>query len=198
MRPPCPSPTQNCDIDAQGVCSPSDGAGNFTDVGAVPVAAMPSTVNYRPLIIILDYSQCGLAPSVNESIVRSLFLGPDGDGSGGFAWRCSQCSYGRFQVNTTALRVITVPANCTTAVTSSCSWYEFSTGGDKGAKAQLGSAAFALFSHYVYVVPPGLTSVCPWSGLALLPGNQIWLTTSGYGLNRWATVMQETLHNYGE
>ncbi|GLC52338.1 hypothetical protein PLESTB_000618100 [Pleodorina starrii] len=180
------------------MCTPS--AGTSVTVGtSVPVAVTPVTpaTFQKLLVMIMDYSACGFAPGLNESVIRSTFLGPNGDGAGGVAQKYTQCSYGRFNINATAFQVVTVPQNCTSAVTASCSWWAISNGGDTAAKAMLGATVFSDFTHYIYVVPPGLSSVCSWAGLALLPGKQVWLQTSSYGVYRWATVMQEALHNYG-
>ncbi|EFJ42845.1 metalloproteinase, extracellular matrix glycoprotein VMP17, partial [Volvox carteri f. nagariensis] len=66
------------------------------------------TVNQRLLAIILDYSDCNLRASMDESSLRKIFLGPDGDGRGGIAKQLTQCSYGKFNLNATAFKVITV------------------------------------------------------------------------------------------
>ncbi|GIM11522.1 hypothetical protein Vretimale_14998, partial [Volvox reticuliferus] len=184
----------DCNIDGTGTCTPT------VDTAPTIVAAVPDYSAYiyqRVLVMILDYSACGLVPGINVTTVRSLFLGPNGDGLGGIAQRYNQYSYGRLNLNTTAFQALVVPQSCSTAVTSSCSWWTISNGADTTAKGMLGTTAFAEFTHYIYVVPPGLNSVCPWAGLALLPGKQVWLQTSEYGVYRWATVMQEALHNYG-
>ncbi|EFJ50783.1 metalloproteinase, extracellular matrix glycoprotein VMP11, partial [Volvox carteri f. nagariensis] len=150
----------------------------------------------RVLVMILDYTICGFPAGLDESTTRSLFLGPNGDGTGGIAQKYTQCSYGKFNLNTTAFRAVTVPqTSCSTAITATCSWWAISNNCDLATKALIGNVAFSSFTHYIYIVPPGLP--CPWSGLALLPGNQVWLQTSPYGVYRWATVMQEALHNYG-
>jgi hypothetical protein len=179
------------------VCTPSAGT-NTAVATSVPVAAAPATIYQRLLVMIMDYTECGFAPGINASTTRSIFLGPDGDGSGGVAQRYTQCSYGAFNINASALQVITVPQRCSTSVTASCSWWAISNGGDTTAKSQLGTNVFSDFTHYIYIVPPGLSSVCPWAGLALLPGKQVWLQTSSYGVYRWATIMQEAIHNYGK
>ncbi|GIL42386.1 hypothetical protein Vafri_362 [Volvox africanus] len=152
-------------------------------------------VNYRVLVMILDYSACGYAPSLDVDTVTQLYMGPNRDGNGGIAEKFKQCSYGKFNIS--YLQAAVVQPNCSTAVTSGCSWWAISSGADAAAKAQLGLPFFSNFTYYTYVVPPGLQSVCPWAGLALLPGRQTWLQTNGYGVLRWATVMQETIHNFG-
>ncbi|GIL54187.1 hypothetical protein Vafri_9712 [Volvox africanus] len=187
----------DCIMDpATGQCSPAPGSAIVVLAEAV-FAATSGNVTQRPLVIILDYGSCGLSAGLTPSDVRSIFLGASGDGSTGVARKYAQCSYGKFTINATAFMAITVPANCTTSVTSSCSWWTLSQNGDAGARAALGIALFSSFTNYIYVVPPGLSSVCPWAGLALLPGRQVWLMTSTYGVRRWGTVMQETIHNYG-
>ncbi|GLC52339.1 hypothetical protein PLESTB_000618400 [Pleodorina starrii] len=208
-----------CDIDTDGVCAPSDGS-DVTVLGSAPVALTTSgsttittttttgttatttatataPINQRLLVMIMDYSICGFAPGLNESAIRSIFLGPTGNGAGGVAQKYTQCSYGKFNINATAFRVVTVPQNCSTTVTASCASWAISNGADTAAKAMLGATVFAGFTHYTYILPPGLASRCTWAGLATIGGNQTWLQTSSYGVNRWATVMQETLHNYG-
>lgn len=148
--------------------------------------------------MILDYSSCDKPPGITINEIRTIFLGPAGGGNNGIAKRWNQCSYGWFTYNATAFKTIVVkPKNCTTAVTATCSWWGMSVDADIAAREILGDAAFVSYTNYIYVVPPDLQSVCTWSGLALLPGRQIWLQTSPTGVRRWATVMQETLHNYG-
>ncbi|EFJ50633.1 metalloproteinase, extracellular matrix glycoprotein VMP8 [Volvox carteri f. nagariensis] len=186
--------TLDCDLNADGLCTPT--TGNVTVVGASLAALTTPGIYQRVLVMIQDYSICGYPPGVNESTTRSLFLGPNGDGTGGIAQKYTQCSYGKFNLNATEFRVVTVPqTTCSTAITATCSWWAISGTSDTATKALLGSVAFASFTHYIYIVPPGLP--CPWSGLALLPGNQVWLQTTDNGVYRWATVMQEALHNYG-
>ncbi|EFJ40265.1 metalloproteinase, extracellular matrix glycoprotein VMP2 [Volvox carteri f. nagariensis] len=149
------------------------------------------------LVMILDYSACGLAPSLTESQVRKIFLGPDEDGLGGVAKKYSQCSYYKFGLNVTAFTAVRISLNCSSTVIDSCSWWTISQRADDAAKLKLGLTAFATFTHFTYVLPPGLQRSCPWAGLALLPGRQTWLQSSSYGIQRWATVMQEAIHNYG-
>ncbi|EFJ49690.1 metalloproteinase, extracellular matrix glycoprotein VMP1 [Volvox carteri f. nagariensis] len=163
----------------------------------LPFAPAPHGTQQKLLVMILDYGSCGYAPSLTENDIRNLYLGPNKDGLGGIALKYSDCSYGKFGLNTTAFMAVRVSINCSTAVTSSCSWWAISQGADAAAKSLIGLAAFSTFSHFTYVLPPGLQSVCAWAGLALLPGRQTWLQSSGYGVQRWATVMQEGIHNYG-
>ncbi|KAG2483493.1 hypothetical protein HYH03_017675 [Edaphochlamys debaryana] len=121
------------------------------------------------LVVILDWSACGYPPSATEAGLRSTYWGATNDGqSDGIAMRFSQCSYGQFGIDPVASRV-----------------------------TLLGSTAWSAYSHLTYILPPGMEGVCGWAGLALVPGRQTWLQTSSYGVYRWATVMQETIHNYG-
>lgn len=151
----------------------------------------------RLLVMILDYSACGYPSSLNVTTVRQLFLGPNEDGNGGVAMRYQQCSYGNMLLSTTAFMAAVITPACSISVTSACSWWAISQGADAAARSQLGLPVFSSFTYYTYVLPPGLQRVCPWAGLALLPGRQTWLQTSNYGVMRWATIMQEGLHNYG-
>ncbi|GIL49962.1 hypothetical protein Vafri_6156 [Volvox africanus] len=152
-------------------------------------------INYRLLVMILDYSACGFAPSLDVDTVTKLYMGPNRDGNGGVAEKFKQCSYGKFNIR--YFQAAVVKPACSTAVTSGCSWWAISSGADAAAKAKLGLPFFSNFTYYAYVVPPGLQSVCPWAGLSLLPGKQTWLQSTGYGVPRWATIMQGTIHNFG-
>ncbi|GLI61392.1 hypothetical protein VaNZ11_003762, partial [Volvox africanus] len=145
--------------------------------------------NYRLLVLILDYTACGFAPSLDVDTVTQLYMGPNGDGNGGVAEKFKQCSYGKFNIS--YFQVAVIKPVCSTAVTGGCSWWAISSAADAAAKAQLGLPFFSNFTYYTYVVPPGLQSVCPWAGLALVPGKQTWLQSTGYGVLRWATIMQE-------
>ncbi|GIL49957.1 hypothetical protein Vafri_6156 [Volvox africanus] len=145
--------------------------------------------------MILDYSACGFAPSLDVDTVTRLYMGPNRDGNGGVAEKFKQCSYGKFNIR--YFQAAVVKPACSIAITSGCSWWAISSGADTAAKAQLGLPFFYNFTYYTYVVPPGLQSVCPWGGLSLLPGKQTWLQSSSYGVLRWATIMQGTIHNFG-
>ncbi|EFJ42852.1 hypothetical protein VOLCADRAFT_42097, partial [Volvox carteri f. nagariensis] len=151
----------------------------------------------RMLVIVLDYSTCGVSAAINGTTLRSIFLGPNGDGSGGIAEKYRQCSYGKLKLNTTAFKVINVKADCTDGVVQSCNWLNMGRTGDTGAKALLGSTAFAEFTHFAYIPPPQVP--CGWVdfGYAVLPGNRIWLSSKKDGVYNWATVMEKSLHNYG-
>ncbi|KAG2444615.1 hypothetical protein HXX76_001359 [Chlamydomonas incerta] len=189
-----------------GLSCPNDSTGSCTYVassdttllagGATPGAATNKVVQ-RNLIMNIDYSSCNYSASHNESSLRTLYLGAAGDGTGGHAIKFEQCSYGGLTFNSTAFTVVTVQPNCTSLILVNCSYSAISNGADAAAKVILGSTAFAAFTHYTYILPPGFESICGWSGLALLPGKQTWLQTSSYGVSRWATVMQESIHNYG-
>ncbi|GLI63048.1 hypothetical protein VaNZ11_005763 [Volvox africanus] len=145
--------------------------------------------------MILDYTACGFAPSLDVDTVTRLYMGPNRDGNGGVAEKFNECSYGKFNIS--YFQAAVVKPACSTAVTSGCSWWAISSAADAAAKAQLGLPFFSNFTYYTYVVPPGLQSVCPWAGLALLPGKQTWLQSTGYGVLRWATIMHDTIHNFG-
>ncbi|EFJ48380.1 metalloproteinase, extracellular matrix glycoprotein VMP25, partial [Volvox carteri f. nagariensis] len=151
----------------------------------------------RLLVMVLDYPACGYPANITEEEIRTLYLGPNGDGKGGLAEKYTQCSYGKFNLDITAFRAVRVTHQCSTPITTSCADWAMSTKADGATKALIGPAAFSSFSHYTYIVPPGLQPVCPWSGLAYLPGRQTFLQTSANGVYRWATIMQEALHNYG-
>ncbi|EFJ45677.1 metalloproteinase, extracellular matrix glycoprotein VMP27 [Volvox carteri f. nagariensis] len=185
-----------CYKDAAGVCYPVSN----TSISVIPSRSMLLTADTDPvyqrlLVMIMDYSLCGFPSTITEAEARAIFLGPDGDGSGGVAQKYTQCSYGKFSLNVTAFRVVTVKKSCTATTVSYCSWWTMSLDGDTGAEAILGQEAFSDVTHFAYIVPPRVR--CPWGGLSMVPGRQIWLATSDYGVRRWATIMQETLHNYG-
>ncbi|GIL73954.1 hypothetical protein Vretimale_5108 [Volvox reticuliferus] len=160
-----------------------------------PKQGTAMNINYKLLVMILDYSACGYAPTLDVDTVTKLYMGPNRDGNGGIADKFRRCSYGKFNIS--YFQAAVVKPACSTPVTSGCSWWAISSGADAAAKAQLGQLFFSNFTYFTYVVPPGLQSVCPWAGLALLPGKQTWLQSSDYGVLRWATVMQETIHNFG-
>ncbi|EFJ42901.1 metalloproteinase, extracellular matrix glycoprotein VMP32, partial [Volvox carteri f. nagariensis] len=185
----------SCYIDAAGICTPALGPKSTIVLSAKPLL-LPDrgTIYQRLLAIILDYPDCGMSASVTEAEVRTNFLGPNGDGRGGVAAKYTNCSFGKFNLNATAFKVITVRTTCSNDTTK-CQYWNLATDGNIGAKAQLGDAEYLGFTHYAYIVPPRMT--CPWAGLGIISGRQIWLHTSGYGLYRSATIMQEAIHNYG-
>lgn len=153
-------------------------------------------VTQRLLVMIMDYSSCGYPASLNETSVRSLFLGADGDGSSGLAQKYTQCSYGKFSLDAAAFQAVVVKSNCTLPF-DACSWWKISSAGDAGAKELLGYRVYS-FTDFAYILPPAMVNICPWGGLSVLPGRQIWLQTSDYGVYRWATIFHEVMHNYGE
>ncbi|KXZ49497.1 hypothetical protein GPECTOR_21g723 [Gonium pectorale] len=189
----------NCPTDpVTGQCSYISSNDTILISGAATPTAVGKPISQRLLVMIIDYSTtCGQAANLTEADVRTLYLGAAGDGSAGHALKFEQCSYGSFIINATAFTVITVQPWCNATISTSCSYSAISGGADAAAKALIGTAAFATYTHYTYILPTGYESICRWSGLALLPGKQTWLQTSNYGVRRWATVMQETIHNYG-
>ncbi|GIL59429.1 hypothetical protein Vafri_14100 [Volvox africanus] len=190
-----------CFIDeTTGVCNPNGLAPIFV-TSRPPIAAVaPDTIiSQNLLVMILDYADCGYPASLGEDDVRSIYLGPNRDGNGGIAQKYAHCSYGKFTINVATFKALLLQPRCTTPVTASCAPWAIAAIADAAAKARIGIASFASFSHVTYVLPPGFSgnSGCPWAGLATLPGTQSWMQTNFYGINRWATVMQEALHNYG-
>ncbi|GLC57279.1 hypothetical protein PLESTB_001207100 [Pleodorina starrii] len=166
----------------------SDGSKSYT--------GEPSSM--RLLVMILNYTACGYGgPGVAENTVRTRYLGPSLNGSGIIASKFNQCSYGRLTYNTSAFRVITVSPFCAPNNTRDCYWAAISGAADAAAKARIGEAAFSAFTHYTYILPARFETICGWSGLALVMGRLTWLPASTNGFWKWATVMHETLHNYG-
>ncbi|GIL52065.1 hypothetical protein Vafri_8007 [Volvox africanus] len=186
-----------CYIDPSGTCIPVPGT-ITTILSATPIELpVKDPIYQRLLVVIFDYSACNMTATLTPAGAANIWLGPNGDGLGGVAQKFTQCSFGKLNLNATAFRAITVKRNCSTGIVQACSWWLISNEGDAAAKEQLGVNEFSTFTHFAYVVPPKMQSVCGWAGLALLPGKQIWLQTSSYGVNRWATIMQESIHNYG-
>ncbi|PNH09895.1 Autolysin [Tetrabaena socialis] len=185
----------NCPVDANGQCSyvaPAD-----TTLLAGATAPTTTGVVQRLLTMIVDYTACGYPTTVNSTYVTKTYLGANQDGNGGIALKFEQCSYGALTVSPTAFNSVVISPACPAEVVVNCSWSAIANGADSAAKALLGDAVFNNFTHYTYILPLGFESICRWSGLALVPGKQTWLQTSSYGLNRWATAMQESIHNYG-
>ncbi|EFJ52161.1 metalloproteinase, extracellular matrix glycoprotein VMP35, partial [Volvox carteri f. nagariensis] len=155
----------------------------------------------RLLVIIMDYSACRAPAALSEFGARNIFMGkpsPVGLGSG-ITQKYLQCSYGK--LNITAFKAITVTANCSSNEPgpsfSTCPVLRFIKDGSSGAKDILGEDAFLSdFSHYVYVLPPGVNEFCrgDW---AAVPGRQIVLRTLLGSLERWSATLELTLHNFG-
>ncbi|EFJ40266.1 hypothetical protein VOLCADRAFT_69765 [Volvox carteri f. nagariensis] len=182
-----------------GECAP-DSSSILTVLSTAPAVdtTFSPVISQRLLVMIVDYPDCGLPANLTENDARTIYLGPNQDGKGGIAEKYTQCSYGRFGLNVTAFRAVRVPHMCSTSITSQCAYYAIQSLADTATKALIGAAAFSTFTHYTYLLPPGLAPACTWSGLALLPGRTTWLQTAQpRGVNRWATVMQEAIHNYG-
>ncbi|KAG2483494.1 hypothetical protein HYH03_017676 [Edaphochlamys debaryana] len=184
-------------------CTTTDANGQCTYVSSsdasvlqpAPVPTQSKTPSAQKLLVmIINLPSCSLPNSLTESAVRSLYLGPNQDGTAGHAIKFEQCSYGTLTYNVAAFKALVVTPSCTTLMKVSCSYSDFSNAADAAAKALIGTTAFSSYTHYTYLLPPGLEGVCGWSGLAYVPGQQTWLQTSSYGVNRWATVMQESIH----
>lgn len=196
VQPRVHPPLQDCMLDANGVCTSALPSAFTLKQQSVVVVA--NVAEQRILTMILDFSKSGgYKPTYTVSDVRKIFLGDAEDGNGGVAHKYSQCSYGKFGINVAAFKAIIMTTNISTAGMNTCNWYTISTTADQAARDAIGDDAFRSFSHHVYVLPPGMQSICRWAGLALLPGHQVWLQSSPYGIERWATVMQESIHNYG-
>lgn len=180
-------------------CQPVDAVSSITVISSVKADynINNTTVLQRLLVMIVEYPECGFPAGLDETTVRNLFLGPGRDGQGGLALKYTQCSYGKFGLNVTAFRVVRVPHMCSTPISSSCAFWAISSLADVATKSLIGENAFSSFTHFTYIVPPGIRSVCRWAGLALLPGERTWLQTIPNGVYRWSTAMQEGLHNYG-
>ncbi|EFJ42793.1 metalloproteinase, extracellular matrix glycoprotein VMP15, partial [Volvox carteri f. nagariensis] len=195
-----PGALVSCNLDAVGICNPV--LGSRTIVLSAKPLLLPDTdtIQQRLLVIVMDYSACRYPATMNQTTVRTIFLGRKGDGSGGIAQRYTQCSYGKFNLNTTAFKVITAKSTvpCTDVAVKQCADWRIAQDGDARAKAVLGEKEFSSFTHYAYIIPGNMSnSQCAWKGLAYLPGQQIWLKSTTYSVSRWSTVMQEALHNYG-
>jgi hypothetical protein len=149
-----------------------------TDTSLIAGATVPTGANVvsRLLAIIIDYSHCGsYAATATEASVKSTYLGAAYDGTGGHAIAFERCSYGKWTYDVNAFRVVTVKPTCDTNAYGSCTYSAISSGADAAAKALIGDAAYASFTHVTYILPPGMEmSPCGWSGLALLPGTQVW------------------------
>ena len=134
---------QNCStVDKDGTCAST----NSADITVVAAAtAVVPLVTQRNLVMMLNYTACGLGASYNESTVRNIFLGAAQDGSGGIASKFAMCSYGKFVLNVSAFAALTVTPDCSLAL--SCGWWNIATGADAAAKALIGTAAFSYFTH---------------------------------------------------
>ncbi|GIL93756.1 hypothetical protein Vretimale_65, partial [Volvox reticuliferus] len=190
---------------AYGLCSWSSGGSPYGDYLDTYPGFPPSfdlsqpnpLANYkeRLLVMVLDYSTCGYpaAAGLNESSTRDIFLN--------FDIRIRLCSNGVFGLDQDALRVLVVRPNCSASITTSCAWWTMANDANTAAKSILGDDdVFNNFTHYAYILPPGLETKCLWArgGMSLLPGKQFWLQTTMLGsVNRWEVFLHMNLHNYG-
>ncbi|GIL88368.1 hypothetical protein Vretifemale_16339, partial [Volvox reticuliferus] len=144
----------------------------------------------------MDFSECGYPPSMNESEIISIYLGPNADGKGGMSYNFSQCSYGRLNTSVEDFTVIRIkPPSCSAA--SMCSWWSMAKLADNIAIESL-DIVFFKFTFFTYLIPAGVENVCGgWLSAALLPGRQSWLMSTKQSVYRWTTVMQETFRNLG-
>ncbi|KAG2483495.1 hypothetical protein HYH03_017677 [Edaphochlamys debaryana] len=185
-------------IDANGQCTYLTSA----DASVLAPAPAPSSaktpLKMRPLVMILDLTSCNAlyTPQVTPSSISTTYLGPNLDAQGGHAIKFEQCSYSTLTINATGFKALTVAPACTSAL-AACSIGDIQAAADTAAKAIIGTTAFSSYTHYTYVLPTSMDSVCGgWMGLALLggPPNWVWIKSHSMAVDRWATVMQENLH----
>ncbi|EFJ52162.1 metalloproteinase, extracellular matrix glycoprotein VMP36 [Volvox carteri f. nagariensis] len=185
-----------------GTCEPVPGTKTIV-LSAMPQLLFPdkgAIINQRLLVVITDYTSCGLPPTMSVNEVRNIYLGPQGDGSGGIAQKYTQCSHGRFNLNTTAFTAIVINATCRNGAAIECDPFNVSAEANAKAKTLLGETAFSDFTQRTFLLPGALN--CGFLGAAQL-GNtertvrESWLLNVDKSVYRWGTVMQETLHNFG-
>ncbi|KAG2443795.1 hypothetical protein HXX76_002138 [Chlamydomonas incerta] len=188
-----------CPTDVNGDCSFVSSSDLLLLAGVPPPTA--DSVLENMLVMITDFSACDggaawTAGATVDAATRAV-LGPNADGNGGVAQAVGLCSYGRVQISTATFTAIVVQPACVAGMATTCDFLSIANNADVAATALLGDAAFASFSRYVYVLPSAYTSVCTWQGMSALPGKQFWLQPTSNGMNRWATVLQEWIHNFG-
>ncbi|EFJ52160.1 metalloproteinase, extracellular matrix glycoprotein VMP34, partial [Volvox carteri f. nagariensis] len=184
-----------------GTCEPVPGTKTIV-LSAMPQLLFPdkgAIINQRLLVMIMDYSSCGVAPTMSVNEVRNIYLGPRGDGSGGIAQKYTQCSIGRFNLNATAFTAIIINGTCQNGTAIECNSHLMGMEARAKAKTLLGETAFSDFTQRTYLLPGSFK--CGFIGLANLgtiyPALDSWLLAMDKSVYRWATVMQETLHNFG-
>ncbi|EFJ42898.1 metalloproteinase, extracellular matrix glycoprotein VMP31, partial [Volvox carteri f. nagariensis] len=118
----------------------------------------------RLLVIIMDYSACGLPASLTEAAARTVFLGANGDGRGGAAQKYEQCSYGKLVLNATAFTAVTVFTHYTyilpPGMKGQSSWLQTSASG-VGRWASILSATLHNYGYLDFTSPTGAGDVCP-------------------------------------
>eukprot|EP00198_Chlamydomonas_reinhardtii_P010142 XP_001699479.1 metalloproteinase of VMP family [Chlamydomonas reinhardtii] len=167
-------------------------------------------VSMNILLMRLDFTACGYKmTSLTDTDIKTMYLGPNMDGNGGHAQAFEDCSYGALRLNASAFRVVTVVVpNCV----ATCDFYGITVPSDTAAKALLGVDIYTAYTNLVYLLPDNYFSLCGWSGMATIPGQQgPYLHTGPAGLQRPVmihsapnytgiynrmTVLQESLHNF--
>ncbi|GIL61816.1 hypothetical protein Vafri_16206 [Volvox africanus] len=157
-------------------------------------AAMPiqtTNITLRVLVMVVSLnksSECKSRGGADVTQVESAFLGPNGH-----ADFFSNCSYGTMVLDKSNLKVVPIVIPCLAEITANCNVDKI------GINSQLPlptGIEIGSYSHYVYVLPDGLTS-CTWFGLGMIPGTETWYLPVKPAIFSRGIVMQEILHNFG-
>ncbi|KAG2427561.1 hypothetical protein HXX76_012215 [Chlamydomonas incerta] len=178
-----------------GLCTAVAPGDAYLISGPTPPAAAARKVE-TILLMRLDFTACGYkATTLTDTDIKTMYLGTNMDGNGGHAQAFEDCSYGALRLNATAFKVASVVVpNCT----ATCDFYGITMPADTAARALLGVDIYAAFTNLVYLLPDNYYSLCGWSGMATIPGQQVIIHSApNYaGIYSRMTVLQESLHNF--
>ncbi|KAG2450585.1 hypothetical protein HYH02_004425 [Chlamydomonas schloesseri] len=195
-------------VDATGQCTYFQDPTDATVISSTPTPN-PTARTETILIMILDYSACRKpAETTVTAVTQQFFNAPTGSVS--YADRFEQCSYSSLKLAppgtnnpaTNSRVVLLKPKPCPITVTqNTCDYWAMASNADS--LAQAAGINHSAYTRKLYVLPSSLMSNTPgvgcygWAAMATIGSNIQWYFSYSYGLNRWATVMQEYIHNYG-
>ncbi|KAG2437966.1 hypothetical protein HXX76_005581 [Chlamydomonas incerta] len=196
----CPS------VDASGQCTYFQSPTDATVISPAP-GPSPTAKTESVLIMILDYSACKKgAETTVTAVTQQFFNAPAGSVS--YADRFEQCSYSSLKLappgNTAgSSRIVLLrPRPCPSTIQqNTCDFWAMASNADSNAQAA--GINPSAYTRKLYLLPSSLMSNTPgvgcynWAARATIGSNLQWYFTYSYGSNRWATVMQEYIHNYG-
>ncbi|KAG2427016.1 hypothetical protein HYH02_014662 [Chlamydomonas schloesseri] len=175
----------------------TSGTGSCTSTSSTTLISAPATApstaskTMKVLAVLLtddDGYGCVEAPGTTEAAVTSLYTTP----GTGYAAGLANCSRSHVTVGGFTAVSYTWPNNSYCG--GACDWWYIMKDFTGWAPANVPN--YSSYTHRVYILPPSYSGYCGWQGLAAVGGNDVWLVNTKYGLQRMATVVQETMHNF--
>ncbi|KAG2427015.1 hypothetical protein HYH02_014661 [Chlamydomonas schloesseri] len=183
------------DCTTSGTGTSCTSTSSTTLISAPATAPTSTATNMRLLAILVDdveYCPKAYPVGITEAAVTSLYTTP---GTGHASW-IAGCTRGNFNI-----------AGFKTATFTYLNWdfcgifnrtvaYDIKYYADEAVRGQLGVTEFNSYTHRVYILPTLYANFTNLLGLGNVGGTDVWLINTSGGLQRVATVLQETMHNF--